>query len=53
MALLPWPVNQLDHGTESFGHALVLLLGLILLKEMEKTGELTDASAAASSSARP
>ena len=49
-ALLPWPVNQLDHGTESFGHVLVLLLGLILLKEMEKTGELTDASAAASSS---
>jgi hypothetical protein len=24
----------LDHGTESFGHALVLMLGLILLKEM-------------------
>ena len=39
LALLPWPVNQLDHGTESFGHALVLFLGLILLKEMAKTGE--------------
>ena len=34
LALLPWPLNQLDHGTESFGHALVLMLGLILLKEM-------------------
>ena len=32
LALLPWPLNQLDHGTESFGHALVLILGLILLK---------------------
>jgi len=42
LALLPWPVNQLDHGTESFGHALVLILGLILLKEMAKTGELED-----------
>ena len=40
--LLPWPINQLDHGTESFGHALVLLLGLILLKEMERSGELAD-----------
>ena len=37
--LLPWPLNQLDHGTESFGHALVLLLGLILLKEMRRIGE--------------
>lgn len=34
VALLPWPINQLDHGTESFGHALVLMLGLILLKKM-------------------
>ena len=34
LALLPWPLNQLDHGTESFGHALVLMLGLILLKDM-------------------
>ena len=34
MALLPWPLNQLDHGTESFGHALVLILGLILHKDM-------------------
>lgn len=40
LALLPWPLNQLDHGTESFGHALVLILGLILLKEMHNTGEL-------------
>jgi len=36
LALLPWPLDQLDHGTESFGHALVLMLGLILLKEMRK-----------------
>ena len=41
VALLPWPINQLDHGTESFGHALVLILGLVLLKEMRKTGELS------------
>ena len=34
LALLPWPINQLDHGTESFGHALVLLLGLVLLRFM-------------------
>ncbi len=34
LGLLPWPLNQLDHGTESFGHALVLMLGLILLKDM-------------------
>lgn len=38
--LFPWPVNQLDHGTESFGHALVLILGMILLKEMNREGEL-------------
>jgi hypothetical protein len=44
LALLPWPVNQLDHGTESFGHALVLLLGLILLREMSKAGELKNAA---------
>ena len=25
LALLPWPVDQLNHGTESFGHALVLI----------------------------
>ena len=43
LTLLPWPVNQLDHGTESFGHALVLILGLILLKEMDRTGELKQA----------
>ena len=40
LALLPWPLNQLDHGTESFGHALVLVLGLVLLKEMSVSGEL-------------
>ena len=45
VALLPWPVNQLDHGTESFGHALVLLLGLILLREMDRAGELERADA--------
>ena len=44
LTLLPWPINQLDHGTESFGHALVLLLGLILLREMEMSGELEGAA---------
>lgn len=39
VALLPWPINQLDHGTESFGHALVLMLGLALLKEMNNFGK--------------
>ena len=39
VALLPWPVNQLDHGTESFGHALVLILGMILLREMAAAGQ--------------
>ena len=39
--LMPWPINQLDHGSESFGHALVLILGLILLKEMKKQGEIS------------
>ena len=43
VALLPWPLNQLDHGTESFGHALVLMLGLALLREMESAGELREA----------
>ncbi len=41
--LMPWPINQLDHGSESFGHALVLLLGLILLREMDRAGELGNA----------
>ena len=45
LAFLPWPLNQLDHGTESFGHALVLILGLILLREMDKAGELKNAEA--------
>ena len=40
LGLLPWPINQPDHGTESFGHALVLILGLMLLKEMRRTKEL-------------
>lgn len=43
LTLLPWPINQLDHGTESFGHALVLVLGLVLLRELEKSGELEGA----------
>ena len=47
VTLLPWPLNQLDHGTESFGHALVLILGLILLREMDKAGELKNAEALA------
>ena len=37
--LLPWPLNQIDHGTESAGHLLVLALGLVLLREMAKCGE--------------
>lgn len=45
LALLPWPVNQLDHGTESFGHALVLALEMILLGEMTKAGEVPDEEA--------
>lgn len=44
LTLLPWPLNQLDHGTESAGHALVLLLGLILLKKMTEAGELEEAA---------
>ena len=45
LALLPWPVSQLDHGTESFGHALVLMLGMIFLGEMTKAGEVPDEEA--------
>ena len=39
--LLPWPLDQIDHGTESAGHLLVLALalGLVLLREMVKSGE--------------
>lgn len=40
LTLFPWPINQLDHGTESFGNALVLMLGLVLLKKMSTAGEL-------------
>lgn len=39
MTLLPWPINQLDAGSESAGHALVLVLGLVLLKEMSNNGD--------------
>ena len=39
IAIFPWPVDQLDHGTESFGHALVLVLGLVLLRSMSRTGD--------------
>ena len=38
-ALLPWPLDQIDHGTESAGHLLVLVLGLVLLREMSKNRE--------------
>lgn len=38
--LLPWPLNQIDHGTESSGHMLILVLGLVLLNNMVKNGEL-------------
>ena len=44
LTLLPWPLNQLDHGTESAGHLLVLALGLALLREMAKSGELKEAA---------
>ena len=37
--LLPWPLDQIDHGTESAGHLLVLALGLVLLREKAKCGE--------------
>ena len=37
--LLPWPLDQIDHGTESAGHLLVLELGLVLLREKAKCGE--------------
>ncbi len=40
--LLPWPLNQIDHGTESAGHLLVLVLGLILLREMVKNKEWSE-----------
>ena len=39
LAYFPWPINQLDYGSESFGHALVLLLGLILYDSMEEKGK--------------
>ena len=43
LTLLPWPLNQLDHGTESAGHLLVLTLGMVLLREMTENGELKEA----------
>jgi hypothetical protein len=39
LAYFPWPIKQLDYGSESFGHTLVLLLGLILFDSMEEKGE--------------
>jgi len=33
---MDWPLNQFDNGSESLGHALVLVLGLILLKNSDK-----------------
>ena len=36
LAYFPWPINQLKYGTESFGHALVLYLGLLLLDSIKK-----------------
>ena len=42
LTLLPWPLNQIDHGTESAGHLLVLALGLVLLRKMTKNGELKE-----------
>ena len=44
LSLLPWPINQFDHGTESLGHALVLILGLILLKATEKNHSVSPRS---------
>lgn len=41
--LLPWPLDQIDHGTESAGHLLVLVLGLVLLREKAKCGECKEA----------
>ena len=41
--LLPWPLDQIDHGTESAGHLLVLVLGLVLLQEKAKCGECKEA----------
>lgn len=41
--LLPWPLDQIDHGTESTGHLLVLVLGLVLLREKAKCGECKEA----------
>ena len=43
LTLLPWPLDQLDHGTESAGHLLVLTLGMVLLREMTENGELNEA----------
>ncbi len=37
--LLPWPLNQFDNGSESLGHALVLVLGLSLLMDMKNIKE--------------
>lgn len=37
--LLPWPLNQIDSGSESLGHALVLVLGWMLLRRMREEGQ--------------
>jgi hypothetical protein len=34
--LRPRPLNQPEHGTESLGHALIQIMGLILLQEKTK-----------------
>lgn len=32
LALLPWPINQIDPATESFGHLLILLIGYSIVR---------------------
>ena len=34
--LLPWPLDQIDHGTESAGHLLVLILGQMCIRDRLK-----------------
>jgi hypothetical protein len=38
--LRPRPLNQPEHGTESLGHTLVQIMGLILLQEKTKRKNL-------------
>lgn len=35
-ALLPWPISQLDPASESLGHLLIMVVGLITLHHDEK-----------------